>query len=41
MRYRMARLGIQIGTQGIESGERSVADTTDTDLTPPGPHDHA
>ena len=50
MRYRMARLGIQIGTQGIESGERSVADTldhtdptdpTEADLTPPSPHDHA
>jgi two-component system response regulator PilR (NtrC family) len=47
MRYRMARLGIQIGTQGIESGERSVADTvdpadpTEVDLAPPSPHDHA
>jgi two-component system response regulator PilR (NtrC family) len=26
MRYRMARLGIQVGARGIETGERSVAD---------------
>ena len=26
MRYRMARLGIQVGAQGVETGERSVAD---------------
>ncbi|MEY2840835.1 MAG: type 4 fimbriae expression regulatory protein PilR [Pseudomonadota bacterium] len=26
MRYRMARLGIQVGAQGVETGERSVPD---------------
>jgi two-component system, NtrC family, response regulator PilR len=35
MRYRMARLGIQIGAQGIESGERSVPDSSEAELDPP------
>jgi two-component system response regulator PilR (NtrC family) len=36
MRYRMARLGIQVSAQGIETGERSVSDG---DIDPPDTHD--
>lgn len=37
MRYRMARLGIHIGQNGLEIGERfmaDAADATDADLEP-------
>ncbi len=34
MRYRMARLGIQVGARGVETGESFMADASDADTDP-------